>query len=382
MIRNFLFMIPAILILFLGSGNPGADPFFWFDYLSDGEKVLFVLGALISLVLAQLMFAIQKIALNQKELQRQIESLQILKEGGSGEKAHEHMTAPNEGLPIGAPAPDFALPDMQGREVSFEQLLMKGRPVLFFFISPTCLPCKALLPEIGKWQDELRGKIEFVFISTGPAEENAARLPQLGRQVHLLQKKKEVAELLKAKWTPTALLVNSSGAIASRPAAGDIAIRELIEQIQETGADDIDHIENGTGMSPNELKIGESVPEFELPESKGESVTDAAIRGKKTLAVFWGVDCPHCQRMLPEVQEWEKANESEVQLVVFSGGTGEQNRALELRSPVLSDESGKVGNKFGMFGTPSAVLIDESGKIVSETAIGSEQIWALIGKRK
>jgi hypothetical protein len=35
-----------------------------------------------------------------------------------------------------------------------------------------------------------------------------------------------------------------------------------------------------------------------------------------------------------------------------------------------------------MYGTPSAVLVNEDGVIVSETAIGAPDIWALIGKRK
>ena len=179
------------------------------------------------------------------------------------------MTAPNEGLPIGAPAPDFVLPDMQGREVSLEQLLMRARPLLFIFVSPTCVPCRALLPEIGKWQEELRDKIDFIFFSAGSAEENAAKLPRLGGQTLLLQKKRETAELYKAKWTPTVLLVNSAGTIASRPAAGDTAIHDLMARIKENDAGSLDYIENGSGMSPNKLKIGESIPEFELPESKG-----------------------------------------------------------------------------------------------------------------
>jgi hypothetical protein len=35
-----------------------------------------------------------------------------------------------------------------------------------------------------------------------------------------------------------------------------------------------------------------------------------------------------------------------------------------------------------MFGTPSGVIIDESGTIVTETATGAPNIWALVGKRK
>jgi hypothetical protein len=35
-----------------------------------------------------------------------------------------------------------------------------------------------------------------------------------------------------------------------------------------------------------------------------------------------------------------------------------------------------------MNGTPSAVLINENGKIISEVAVGSSQIWTLVGKKE
>jgi hypothetical protein len=49
---------------------------------------------------------------------------------------------------------------------------------------------------------------------------------------------------------------------------------------------------------------------------------------------------------------------------------------------VILDEGHKTAAGFGMYGTPSAVLVNEDGVIVSETAIGAPDIWALIGKRK
>jgi len=381
-LRNIFFMIVAAFLVAEGSVSPGESVASLISDQSSREN----LGYLIAIISLALLFSIlaklREMSVKLAEMQQQIETLQLVSEAQGSHQHHEHMTPPDEGLPIGAPAPDFHLPDMNGKAVSLEQLLMPGSPVLFFFISPTCSPCKALLPEIEKWQEEFSGRIEFVFISTGTAEDNTAKLPQLSGQTLLLQKKREVAELFKAKWTPTVLLVNAAGMIASRPAAGDTAIRDLIDRIAESDAGTLNHVENGSGMSPNELKIGEEIPEFELSEIRGEAIGDDAIRGKKTLALFWGPDCPHCERMLPEVKKWEASANGEVQLVVFSTGDEDKNRAMNLRSPILMDEGNKVGNKLGMFGTPSAVLIDERGRIVSETAIGAEQIWALIGKRK
>ena len=41
---------------------------------------------------------------------------------------------PNDSLPIGAPLPDFAIPDIGGRVVRFENLLAENKPFLFFFV--------------------------------------------------------------------------------------------------------------------------------------------------------------------------------------------------------------------------------------------------------
>jgi len=48
----------------------------------------------------------------------------------------------------------------------------------------------------------------------------------------------------------------------------------------------------------------------------------------------------------------------------------------------LIDKEYETALKLGMYGTPSAVLVNENGRIVSETATGAPQIWALLGKRK
>ncbi|MDQ3087724.1 MAG: hypothetical protein M3Q78_03905, partial [Acidobacteriota bacterium] len=60
----------------------------------------------------------------------------------------------------------------------------------------------------------------------------------------------------------------------------------------------------------------------------------------------------------------------------------EAHRDLGINSPVVLDKERKISKELGWNGTPSAVLLDEEGKIISETAIGASNIWALLGKRK
>lgn len=383
-IKNLLMMVPAIVILLLMPRLSLNDLAQWLSRATDpGQSPGFLFGIAAIALLGTAVLYLKRTVDGQRIIADRLDNLEISgeKHEGHSHQHHEEMTAPNEGLPIGAPVPDFELPDINGRSVKFEQLMMRGKAMLFFFISPTCGPCKALLPEIGKWQEEFTSQIEFVFVSTGSVADNVAKLPQLGGQTLLLQKKREIAELFKTKWTPTALLVSAEGNFASRPAAGDTAIHDLIDLIREK-KDKLDFVENGQGMSPNALKIGNTIPQFDLMNVNGDSLTDETVKGKRTLALFWGVDCPHCKKFLPEVLEWEKDGTDDLNVVVFSMGDVEANRALGFSAPLLIDEKNEIANDIGMFGTPSAVMIDEKGTIVSETAIGREQIVSLIGKRK
>jgi thiol-disulfide isomerase/thioredoxin len=240
------------------------------------------------------------------------------------------------------------------------------------------VPCEALLPEIEQWHDELKDKVSFVFLSSGKAEENIEKFGANLGQI-LLQDYREVVENFNARWTPTAVLVNTSGAIASHLAVGDAAIRELVEKLKiENLENDLLYVSNG-----NQTKIGEAVPEFSLADLDGKSIGAAHLKGAKTLVTFWSTTCPHCANMMDELKVWEREKGAgEPNLLVFSDGDLETHKNLQLKAPILLDANYKTAEKLGMAGTPSAVLVDENGVIVSETAVGAGNIWALIGKRK
>src|SRR6202043_1773850 len=66
------------------------------------------------------------------------------------------------GLPVGTPAPEFELPDLNGEKVSLAQLRSRGLPVLLTFVRPTCGPCALLFPELARWQRSLADRITIV----------------------------------------------------------------------------------------------------------------------------------------------------------------------------------------------------------------------------
>lgn len=375
LIRNVVLALFALFLVAQGRENQGLGV----TDLTNEMAIQLIIGLATVGLLGTVVFFLKKISEQQTQIMRRIEVIELISHDGGAEVQREEVANMHEGLPLGAPFPDFELADINGKTVTFEHLLGKAKHILFFFVSPTCNPCKALLPEIEAWQDELQDKLQFVFISNGQVEENLEKLGGKGFKQILLQKDRELAEAVSAGWTPTALLVNTDGAVASHPAAGDAAIRTLVEKIKTENFDeDLLFVTNGTPT-----KIGESVPEFSLKDLQGREITANDFRGKKTLVTFWSISCPFCVNMMDDLREWDAAkNVDEPNLIVFSTGEPDAHEELNLKSPILLDEKFKTAEKFGMSGTPSAVLVDENGRIVSETAIGASNIWALIGKRK
>ncbi len=376
LIRNIVFAGLALIVLIFGGGIGLTE-------LANETILQMFVGTGILILLAAAVFYLKKISEQQTLIIRRIELLELIGNDGTRETKREEIHAPHDGLPIGAPAPDFQLPDINGKIVSFEHLLMSGKPSLFFFVSPSCIPCQALLPEIEIWQKELESRVNFVFISSGAAAENVEKFSDGSSKTILLQKDKEVSGLFYAPWTPTAIFINEDGNIASRPAAGDDAIFELVGKIKSAEENEkFFYVHNGNSLGKRP-KLGMQIPEFSIKDLKGNAVTDEDLRGKQTLVTFFGPECPHCVEMHDDLRDWEnKKTADQPELVIFSYGDKEKHQKFNLSSPILLEKGYKTAAKFGMHGTPSAVLVDEDGIIISETAIGAQQIWALVGKRK
>ncbi len=374
--RNVIFALPAIALIVSGRGAQGmalTDPRLDVLQLAFG---LSIIGLLVAAA-AQL----RKVLKNQEEIRRRIEILEAVGQA-EGHIHRDEAGHPNDGMPIGAVVGDFEAKDLDGATVTLADIRADGLPVLFFYVSPTCRPCEALVPEILGWQDDLRGKVNVVLITSGNERENRDKFGDKFDRV-VLQNAGELSDLIGAKWTPTAVLMGADGRIASHAAAGDVAIRELVAKVNKPDAfSQFAHFTNGHGTAQT-LKIGEAVPDIAVSDISGRKITTADLKGKQTLVTFWSTGCSHCSAMLPDLLAWEKEKGAdEPELLIFSDGDEETLRGFGLTSPVVRDDGHRTAAQLGMFGTPSAVLVNEQGVIVTETAIGAPNIWSLIGKRK
>ena len=133
--------------------------------------------------------------------------------------------------------------------------------------------------------------------------------------------------------TPSAVLVRQDGTIGTPVAQGADAIRALITTTLNPPA--------AAPRPPAGLKIGEPAPDFSLPNLAGKQVRLSDFRGRRTLVIFWRPSCGFCTRMLPDLKAWEtNARNGAPNLLVVSTDSVGDNKAMELRSPVVLDGLG------------------------------------------
>jgi peroxiredoxin len=373
----------------------------WLEGLSSAQLVgliggVVVLGLLAVAQAAQGLFLTHLLRQNGRLLVR-IEAL----EGGLATDdavpaPSENEAQPEAGLPLGSQAPGFGLSGIYGETLTLDSLRARGKPVLLLFTHPDCPACTALLPEIGRWQQEHASRLTVALVSRGTAEENRARSFEHGLTNVLLQDEWEVAKPYQVKTTPSALLVGPDGTIGSPLAAGPEAIRALVTQTvgtpaqvpTPTAAPGPNRAANVNGNAaaqgvPAVAKIGEPAPPIKLPDLEGNTVNLAGFKGKETLVLFWNPGSGLCQQMLADLKALEAdPPKGAPKLLVVSHGTVEANRTMGFRSPVVLDQTLDTLRTFGASGTPSAVLIDRKGNVASELAVGAPAVLQLAGGRK
>ena len=399
--RNGVLAAVAGFVVWEGYNGAGPSAVAWPESLSMAQ-LLGLLGGVVVLALlaGQWGFLVHLLRQNGRLLVRLEAVEETLAEGGSvAPSANGTPVHQAEGLPVGSAAPEFSLSGLHGEFLTLDALRSSGKPVMALFTDPGCGPCNALLPDVGRWQEEHAQKLTLALISRGEVEENKIKAQEHGLRNVLLQKDWEVSESFEVRGTPSAVLISPDGKVASPVAGGAEGIRGLLSYAvgERTQLPMQPHQPKTEGQPcPNcgkvhaaaptvaaAQKVGEEAPEVKLPNLEGKTVELADLRGEETLVLFWNPGCGFCQQMLPDLKEWEATSpEDAPKLLVVSAGTEEANKEMGLASPVLLDQQFATGRAFGASGTPSAVLVDAVGKVASEVAVGAPAVWELAGADK
>jgi peroxiredoxin/uncharacterized membrane protein YphA (DoxX/SURF4 family) len=138
--------------------------------------------------------------------------------------AEEEMPSAPRGVQKGAKAPSVELPDLDGKRVSLEDI-RNGRTALLFW-NPGCGFCQRLVGDLKEWEAS-RGENapQLVLISTGSADAN--REHGLDSTI-LLDQGFSTGEKFGAAGTPSAILIDAQGNVASDLAVGGPDVMSLL----------------------------------------------------------------------------------------------------------------------------------------------------------
>lgn len=313
----------------------------------------------------------------------------------SGRQADAQAPAPvpldDEGLELGTPAPDFALPDLDGRVRTLSEFLGEPRVVIFF--NTGCGYCMQMAPDLGRLP---AGTHRPLLISRGDREEHRRLAEEHGWDVDLLfEDGWEVAGAFKASGTPTGYLLDARGRIASRLAVGSINVLGLAE------AEPIDVSANGAAKAEAKdgvakryvaasrikrdgLEAGTPAPDFTLPDLEGNERSLSEFRGRRVLLVFSDPTCAPCQAMAPDLERLHAGQADDgLEVLMVSRGDVDANRekAQEhgLTLPILIQSGWQVSKQYALFGTPVGYLIDEQGVVAKSAGVGAAEIMKLVG---
>jgi uncharacterized membrane protein YphA (DoxX/SURF4 family)/peroxiredoxin len=224
LVRNLLLAVISALVVAGGAGTGVLTAVTWAGDLSTRDRLALAAGVAVVLALAAQGWLILQLLHQQGRLLLRIEAL----EGSPGL---------GEGLEVGTPAPSFTLPAVSGGSVGLDELVAAGRPVLALFVSPSCRPCSALLPDLAHWQREHGSRVTVALVARGDEAENRAHASGHGLEPVLLDPENAVALAYRALPTPSAVLIGPDGRVRSRVAAGGDAIRGLLVRVLDTRAD-------------------------------------------------------------------------------------------------------------------------------------------------
>ena len=130
-----------------------------------------------------------------------------------------------------------------------------------------------------------------------------------------------------------------------------------------------------------QLRIGESVPEIELPNTGDSILRLSSLQGKVVLIDFWASWCAPCRAANPYVQKlYSRYRDKGFEVFAVSLDTKKKDWLKAIKQDKLKytqviDNSGwrsKVAERYFVDQLPTNFLLDRSGKIVAINLDGKE----------
>jgi len=150
-----------------------------------------------------------------------------------------------DGLALGERALDFTVSGVDGADVSLEGL--RGQPLLLIFGSPSCAPCRGLIPDLNAFAQEKRDELRVLFLCRGSLDEARRFSDELGIEVPLAAHPDEtLPDSFKARVTPFAFLLDGEGVVRAKGLANN---RSHLDMLLEQARKEIDRAAGTTSRN-------------------------------------------------------------------------------------------------------------------------------------
>jgi thiol-disulfide isomerase/thioredoxin/uncharacterized membrane protein YphA (DoxX/SURF4 family) len=368
--RNVVLGGVAAFVAIAGTRDAGPSAVAWIGTLDRSGLVALITSCVSMAVIGAVALVVTHVLRSHGQLLLRIDRLEaVLREAGLSVPEEAEVLA--RGLPVGSPAPEFALETLESGIQRLNDLLARGRDTVLVFTDPGCGPCRELMPQVVAWQRDLEDQLTVAVICAGDREEARKESERGGLRLVLFDPDRRTYDAYLGAGTPCAVLVAADGSIASPLAAGAGAVRQLVARVSAR------HSPAQAG-----LPVGAAAPDLTLETLTGERMSLGALRGREVNLLFWNPSCGYCRQMHARLVEHERRlGADDARLVIVSAGDRDAIRAEGFASLVLLDGAFTAGAAFKAGGTPTGVAIDAGGRIASHVSVGADAVLSLIARK-
>lgn len=286
------------------------------------------------------------------------------------------------GPAVGAPFPEFRLPDFTGRVRTLADFA--GRRVVLVNWNTSCGFCERIAPELASLGSSLKShQAELVLVSSGNVDVNRAMVERHGLKCAvLLSDWSPGVEPFAGKGTPIGYVLDERGRVTKGPVVGADQVLQATRELAARKPLPTERPLSESRIKRDGIPAGTVAPTFALEDVSGKEVSLADYAGRRVLLVFSDPHCGPCNSLIPQlVRAHEQDTAEALAIVMVSRGSPAENRTKiaehGISFPVLIQPGWSVSREYGIFATPSAFLIREDGVIGKNVAVGVDAIVAL-----
>lgn len=139
----------------------------------------------------------------------------------------------------------------------------------------------------------------------------------------------------------------------------------------------------------NYITTGSTVPEFTVYGDDGSEFNSAQFAGKRSLLIFFTIECPYCRAELPLVEElWQMIKDDTNMTVVAVSRNdeplGEYWASAGLTMPRYRDRGRSAYDQFANITVPRFYIIDELRTVVwmnvgsLPESVDASRLWSIL----